>query len=449
MPYPVIRINVNTGSDTAASGAGPDPALTGFQASTDAAGTTVDLSLDNPDLSNVATDGTHVIWLSGTGGIEFSPIVGVDNVAKTVTVHSGYAFPANLSGLTWAIGGKRASLDGVASAMSNQNDREYWTFELETDVPMASGTLTLGKGNGAAVLVRSNVAGTKRRIYGALDAIWFSCAGHVTLTDLYFDRASAASRGGASVAVSASNRCTVVRCKAEKFVTGFDGNNSGGQQKFIACDAVDCTNGFSGGGSSSAGGIAFGCIARNCDYGFSSQGSNTTMTIAFCIAHNCAVYGMHVGGGYNGLILNCVINGSGSHGIDITGNQHPIAVVNCIISNNGGYAIKADGTNNQYEVSVVAVNTAFWNNTSGVSDMPNMILDGCWTTEDPQFADVANLDFSVQNQTLKDAGIPSGNFIGWGGTNTPLYLDIGAGQLASAIGKSILISNQRRRKIYY
>lgn len=171
------------------------------------------------------------------------------------------------------------------------------------------------------------------------------------------------------------------------------------------------------------------------------------MSIVGCVAHNCTQSGIHAGGGYDGLILNCVINGSGSHGIDITGSQHPIAVVNCIISNNGGYAIKADGTNNQYEVSVVAVNTAFWNNTSGVSDMPNMILDGCWTTEDPQFTDVANLDFTVQNKTLKDAGMPGGNFIGWGGTNTPLYSDIGAGQKQASSG-SVIVPRRRAKYVY-
>jgi hypothetical protein len=117
MAYPVILVNSATGSDTAASGAGPSTALTGTtNADTDATGLIVTLG-GSPDLSGVATDGTHVLFLNDNTNAQrnFSAIVGADNSAKTVTIATGQAFQASQTGLSWAIGGVRATMNGTIS----------------------------------------------------------------------------------------------------------------------------------------------------------------------------------------------------------------------------------------------------------------------------------------------------------------------------------------------
>lgn len=137
MAVPTILVDSASGSDSAASGAGPSTALTGSAASTNGAGTVVTLD-GSPDLTNVATDGSHVIYLadSTAGARNFSKITAKDNTAKTVTVAD--AFGASLSGKSWAIGGKRASIASSSSLKlisNNSGNGDWmpgWTIEMQS-----------------------------------------------------------------------------------------------------------------------------------------------------------------------------------------------------------------------------------------------------------------------------------------------------------------------------
>src|SRR5688500_18477061 len=100
-----ILFNSSTGSDTAASGAGPATALTGTAASYSGSGFTLDGS---PDLSGVVA-GTAILYVATSTGRKFFDITSVDDGANTVTVVTAPAGTA--TGLTWAIGGKRATFD--------------------------------------------------------------------------------------------------------------------------------------------------------------------------------------------------------------------------------------------------------------------------------------------------------------------------------------------------
>lgn len=133
MALPVIHVH-SSGSDTAASGAGPTTALTGTAASYATATVTLDGS---PDLSGVATDGSHVLYLVTSSSTRFFKITAVDNGADTVTVTPNPAGTA--SGLTWAIGGKRASINSTSSrllfeqaASANGDALPGWTIELQS-----------------------------------------------------------------------------------------------------------------------------------------------------------------------------------------------------------------------------------------------------------------------------------------------------------------------------
>jgi hypothetical protein len=137
MALPVIKVNNSTGSDAAASGAGPATALTGSAASTSADGLTVTLD-GSPDLSGVATDGSAAIYLADAtvGNRNFGQITAVDNTGKTVTV--AVAFGISLSGLSWAIGGTRASIGGSVSRKLFENNSlagdamAGWVVEMES-----------------------------------------------------------------------------------------------------------------------------------------------------------------------------------------------------------------------------------------------------------------------------------------------------------------------------
>jgi hypothetical protein len=123
--YPNIVFNADTGANTEfSSGAGPGDgvtsgsALTGTNANTTINGTRVNLD-GSPDLTNVNTDGSHVIWLdtamltvaNSTPNRTFSQINGKGNSGtSTAYVDVEDAYFNNLLNKKWSIGGK---LDGA------------------------------------------------------------------------------------------------------------------------------------------------------------------------------------------------------------------------------------------------------------------------------------------------------------------------------------------------
>ena len=170
MPFPKIQFNSSTGSDTAASGAGPATALTGSGASTTSGGTTVSLLADNPDLSGVATDGSAALWVSTSSGRQFARVTGVNNTTKVVTVD---AYGVTATGQNWAIGGKRATLDAASSrtlfgatsgTVYTVGWQPGWEAVLETDQTITSTLIFSGPNSTGFVNFRSNVDGAIRTI---------------------------------------------------------------------------------------------------------------------------------------------------------------------------------------------------------------------------------------------------------------------------------------------
>ena len=134
MATPIIRINSASGSDTNESGAGPGDGITAGSAlnGTSASWALLVVTLDgSPDLSAVATDGSHVIYLVTDSGRKFFTINAVDDTAKTVTVDDTIA--GSTSSLTWGIGGTRASLFSAATMVltdSTPDVKSLWIIEL-------------------------------------------------------------------------------------------------------------------------------------------------------------------------------------------------------------------------------------------------------------------------------------------------------------------------------
>lgn len=112
MAYPTILIDVATGSDTAASGAGPATAVTGSKARTRNTASQLRVGFFEttpPDLSGVLTDGSHVVYvaISTSGARNFSSINAVKNTQQTDTgnMTSASAVLSNLASTTgWSVG---------------------------------------------------------------------------------------------------------------------------------------------------------------------------------------------------------------------------------------------------------------------------------------------------------------------------------------------------------
>lgn len=141
MGFPIILVDSASGSDTAASGAGPATALSGTtNASTSATGLVVTLP-NGTVLTGVATDGSHAIFLndSTAGARNFGKITassGSGGATPTVTVSD--AFGLSLSGKSWAIGGKRATITGTTSKKLFDNNggsgdaMPGWAVEMQS-----------------------------------------------------------------------------------------------------------------------------------------------------------------------------------------------------------------------------------------------------------------------------------------------------------------------------
>ncbi|MCH8096444.1 MAG: hypothetical protein IID53_05150, partial [Proteobacteria bacterium] len=125
MVLSVLTYNASSGSDTAASGAGPSTAITGSSA-TNGAGNIVNLD-GTPDLSGVAVN--DIIWVNVSGvNINLSRITAVDDGADTVTTEDLTVLGG---GVTWAIGGKRKTLENNTSKMDWEDSKAGWRFVFE------------------------------------------------------------------------------------------------------------------------------------------------------------------------------------------------------------------------------------------------------------------------------------------------------------------------------
>lgn len=125
MPLPVLLLNSTTGADTN-SGAGPSTPITGTGASTSADGLTV--TLPNADLTAVVVDGSHAILVnSRILMITAKGNSGTPTAFVTVANSAG----ASLTGLTYAIGGKRQTFYATASVY-NVSLLPGWTVFLES-----------------------------------------------------------------------------------------------------------------------------------------------------------------------------------------------------------------------------------------------------------------------------------------------------------------------------
>lgn len=453
MPFPTILVNSATGSDTAASGAGPSTALTGTT-NASFSGATVTLPAGT-DLTNVATDGSHVLYLVTSTGVRFFKITakaGSGGATPTVDVTPN---PAGTStSRTWAIGGKRASIASASSVLlfdqggSSGDAMPGWTVEMEsghsesltarfdlwragdtTDGPITlRGTFGAGtkpllswNTNDIAILIISdywhlrdfelrNTNGTKTASYGVQPHS--SLTRGIILSGLTIAHATNKFWRGINVicpSVTITN-CRVGNTASHGLIVGAGVVVSLSYSEFFAC------------GDDAVTGAQFNTINARGNIIRSSVGSGMVLTIPSSI--NTRV-----------LLDRNTFYDNDSDGVEIASDNDGLegcVIENNIFSDNGG-----GGTGYGLNFSVAGVgrisalatirNNCFFNNATGKYN-PSTLNSIDEETTDPTFTNAGSGDFSI-GTNLKAQGYPTSAIAGGGTTS---YVDIGAAQRQEA-----------------
>lgn len=449
MATPDVRFNNGAGSDTAASGAGPSSALTGTAASFAASVVTLDGS---PDLTNVATDGSHVLWLKTSSGRQFFAISAKDNGAKTVTVAD--APSGTTTGRTWAIGGKRktvAHADSATLFASSTGAKGGWIITLEDDQPTLTASLTCaatGDANGNITL-RGDDANAPRLLNCSLNnTSVITLSGGWTFENLKFTSSAATktlSHGLTVVAGSSTNVLVVRRCvigdATNKLQNGINRDSGNQTARVIDSEITSCLGaGFAGThGATPAADILFGCYIHDCTgagiqvpYNVGSGVEGLSAVIGCIVVRNGAqgVY-VTVDTTYKGpvALIGNTIHGNTGDGVYLKSVDNIVGAViaNNQITSNGGYGLNcAAGTaaTNDRLVAFVAFNN-FWNNSSGARN--GISADARDQAVDPGYANAARSDFSVSGAT-RQLGFPLASLALGLSSSTRTFVDIGAAQ---------------------
>jgi hypothetical protein len=439
MARPTILFNSSTGSDIAASGAGPSSALSGTGASL-ASSTSVDLSADAPDLSGVATDGSAAMWVATSSGRQFSRITAVDNGTKIVTVATTYNVTE--SGRTWGIGGKRATLDNANSRAIWSDVEAGWTIRLETDQSISgSGLPDLGaNGDTTDGPIIVDTDGPIRTItQSANDEILNNSTNGRTMwrfRNLGFANSSA-TKTNAFAMRSGGNMMTDI--VFEGCVFGDETNSllmvlsnvNNNNFAFLDCEIKYCTT--TGANAALHTNINSRHTSQGCwihhnagvgiNVGVNDQTAYAPSAVTECLITDNGSHGVFSGSGALGLLLErCTIANNGGDGIRI-GALNGWKVRNNCITGNGGYGINAQAGQDYkglYDYNNLYGNTSgsYNNLTAGAHD----------TSLDPEYTNAAGGDFSV-GTNLKAKGWPnSSRTIGANQSATTSYVDIGAAQ---------------------
>jgi hypothetical protein len=127
-PNGAIIFNNSTGNDTTASGMG----------SANVYGTGASITSASAIVTGINTTGVaagDLLWVQSSTGRQFSIIASVDSGTQVTCDNN---FDVTESSRTWAIGGKRATLDNADSRNMFRYFKQGWIVELETDQSISS-----------------------------------------------------------------------------------------------------------------------------------------------------------------------------------------------------------------------------------------------------------------------------------------------------------------------
>lgn len=407
MVVSTLIYDATTGTDTAASGAGPAAAVTGSSA-TNGAGNIVNLD-GAPDLSGVAVN--DVLWVnSATTNRHLSRITAVDNGAKTVTTEDLLVLGG---GVSWAIGGFRKTLDSDTGNPDVQDAKPGWTYSLEkgnyaiatASLPIVipvKGTVPLG-----SVVVEAAAGADPTITWTGNNHLWevgdFGCDFDIIGLDIRNTVSVSASAKAFSNSSANFSTIRIVRCYLQCYGVVYDGDN--GSFTARATEFVS-TNGSAIVVNGKANYNIRNCTIRAgagaSDIGIHINSSVTfwSTVIAGNIIRECGGDGIRMnsaGRACSTDVVNNVIHENGGNGICFDNSTNAdygmITMENNLITNNGGYGIESS-TDQTAMLSLFSDYNAFFSNTSGEVQRVLKGSHSLTLTADP-YLDEANDDYTL------------------------------------------------------
>lgn len=466
MAFPTILVDSATGSDTAASGAGPATALTGSAGVTSADGLQVTLD-GSPDLTNVATDGSHVIFMSDTaaGARNFGRIIAKANSggpSANVTVDVAFG---TLNTAAWAIGGKRASIGSTTSKKLLDNNGAAgdalggWTIELASGhsetIAATYALRSVGSEADGPVVLRG-VAGA-----ATLPLLTFSNNGtalnavgsFLQVRDLELRNSNAtktASTGATGNGTNVTFRGLKVAHSTDKFWKGLVASSTGGLVR--DCEAGYCASSCVEVTSSAV--IVVNCWVHDGGAdGILVTGNLTNIKLFFNAIYGCVGDGINYASTANSvnpsMIVGNVCTGNTSDGVRFTSSASQLqAYANTLfanneLSNNGGFGVRMGASVTDISLrarSFCLLNNNHYNNTGDTARLTNLgvtaAVEENTTNINPAYVGASTGDFT--SKALYAKGYPLGGTLKVGTySSTYSYPDIGL-QAALSVGAPLV-----------
>ena len=168
-----LLFNSTSGSDTTASGSSAGANVYGSGASTASASAVV------TGITTTGVQAGDLLWVQSSSGRQFSVIASVDSGTQ---VTCDDTFANTESSRTWAIGGKRATLDSSVELFEyNYNTGKSYDVELQTDQTLTQPFNGSG-GRGITINVYSDDPTTRRSV--TTSAQYMFMGGAIKLRDL-------------------------------------------------------------------------------------------------------------------------------------------------------------------------------------------------------------------------------------------------------------------------
>lgn len=351
MAFPTVAIN-STGSDTAASGAGPATALSGVLAAT-ASTATVTIT-DAVDLSGVAVDGSAALWVSTASGRRWSGITAIAGASGNWTVTVASAYGVTASGQSWGIGGKRATINGSRKLFTDAPPG--WTIDVQTGETLAA-KVTVGSGltTAGSWLTVTSTAGTRPLLTTATNGVQIfdlGTAGQgLKISHLAFSNTAVTRAQGVYASAAGLSLVLIDDCTFDGFSIGVEYDN---QTNFGLNNAVVITR----------------CEVKNCTlWGVSAD----TLRLDRCWVHGCGSGGgggarFYSGTGKEHRLTNTGITDNTGVGVSqVTGGAQAgmfVELVNCTLANNTSDGLRLAATN---FVLVLVDNEVYANGGYGVN----------------------------------------------------------------------------------
>ena len=459
MPSPDIRFNNLTGSDSRASGAGPETAIWGTDAAhtSGVSSSTVQLT-NSPNLSTVVQDGSAVLWMNLTSGRRFFAILGVDNVAKTITIDGTVSIGTG-GGLdrSYAIGGKRSDLSVAQSASlfdSTNGASKGWKITLEqTNVAYKitaglsiTSTGIVIRGTGGVVEIQKDYLATTA-------VLTVSGLGNV-FSSLRFNRVQPSTTMQGAVVSCATANCLFHNCIFETTVqTTATTLNYGLIFSSSIAYAVYCINCtfrgnswgvFKSSGTSTAHFVFTNCLfVDNVEGGLSTN--NSWWILLGCIFAR-SKRGIVVSGSAakSLFVQNCTVDNN-LEGMNLSASvrQDGLAILNCSITKNGNFGLTLPNID-PYSSAVGYNNFGTGQEANLLGSIDGTLHYGIGTDlfADPQYTDRAVLNYQpLSSSPIAAQGMPVQATETIGVSATKSNVSMGASQASASSAEPNVVSN--------